>query len=377
MSERLSQQEAHEFLLLTQKFTRQTVQPAMSAEFSDGDLSKIPKILEQADETGLLASSENTYGIWGKDLDENPELSLQMLAHLAESCAGTAACFHFRGLAENAAALLNTEIRNGVLALQESFGLPFAGHLKNLQAENPIKWETRLTQEDGKWILNGGKQFVYLLPGTEEFFILAQKEEQWIWLKIPLQTPGILRTAAEPRSGLRACKVEHFQFDHIPLHDDNILAAVNATEILQIILIKNWLGLSAIALGTARGALNSAKTYTQQRYQGGSLIKEHDAVRGLLAGAEANIQTIEALLNSRAQISKETLKEVRKAAMCKWQAMELSSGAVTDALQTMGGYGYMEDYGMEKRLRDTTVLKSMAGSPLYLKRLISELDEDL
>ncbi len=377
MSKSLSQQEIQEFLLLTQKFSRQTIQPVMSAEFSDGNLSKIPKILEQADETGLLASSENTYGIWGKDLEENPELSLQMLSLLAESCAGTAACFHFRGLAENAASLLDTQIKNGAPALQESFGLPFAGHLKNPGTENPIKWETRLTQKDGKWVLNGGKQFVYLPPGSEELLILAQKEGQWVWLKLPLQTPEILHTAAEPRSGLRACKVDHFQFDQIPLQDDNILSAVNAAEILYKILIKNWLGLSAIALGTARGALNSAKTYVQQRYQGGSLIQEHDAVRGLLAGAETNIQTAEALLHSWKRVSDWTLKEVRKAAMCKWQSMELLSGAVTDALQTMGGYGYMEDYGMEKRLRDMAVLKSMAGSPLYLKRLISGLDEDL
>ena len=336
MSAPLSEQEVQEFLQLTQKFSRQTIQPVLSAEFSDGDLSKIPLILKQADETGLLASSENTYGIWGRDLEQNPGLSLQMLVLLAESCAGTATCFHFRGLAENAAYLLDTDIEKSALALQESFGLPFAGHLKNPGAENPIKWETRLIKQEDKWILKGGKQFVYLPPDTEGLLILAQHDAQWVWLKLPLQSPKLLHTEVLPRTGLRACRVEHLHFDQIPLEDDAVLSTSKEADALHKILIINWLGLSAIALGTARGALLSAKDYVQQRYQGGSLIQEHDAVRGLLAGVETNIQTVEALLNSWSRVTEWTLIEVRKAAMCKWQAMKLLSGAVTDALQTMG-----------------------------------------
>ena len=377
MSERLSQQEVQEFLQLTQKFSWQTVQPVLSAEFSDGDLSQIPRIFQLADETGLLASAENTYGIWGRDLNRNKLLSLQMLELLAESCPGIAACFHFRGLAENAASLLDTQIKNGALALQESFGLPYAAHLKNPAAEIPVKWQTRVSKQGQRWILSGAKSFVYLPPDAEELLVLAQREAQWVWIKLSLQSGEIRRTEAAPRSGLRACRVEHLRFDQIPLDDDALLFLPKATDLLHNILIQNWLGLSAIALGTARGALHSAKTYVRQRYQGGTLIKEHDAVRGLLAGAESNIQTAEALLHAQTQNMEKTFTDVRRAAMVKWQAMKLLSRAVTDSLQTFGGYGYMEDYGMEKRLRDITVLKSMAGSPLYLKRFISGLDPDL
>ncbi len=377
MSEHLSQQEAQAFLQLTQKFSRQTIRPVMSAEFSDGDLSKIPKIFEQADAAGLLASSENTYGIWGKDLEQNSGLSLQMLALLAESCAGTATCFHFRGLAENATYLLDTDIEKSALALQESFGLPFAGHLKNPGAYHAVKWETRLTKQDGQWILKGGKSFVYLPPDTKSLLVLAQREDQWVWLNLPLHTQKLLRTEVLPRTGLRACRVEHLHFDQIPLENDTVLSGPKAADTLHNILILNWLGLSAIGLGTARRALASAKDYARQRYQGGSLINEHDAIRGLFAGAETNIQTVDALLNAWNAVTEWTLTQVRQAAMLKWQAMRLLSVAVTDSLQTMGGYGYMEDYGMEKRLRDMTVLKAMAGSPLYLKRLISGLEEDV
>jgi alkylation response protein AidB-like acyl-CoA dehydrogenase len=56
--------------------------------------------------------------------------------------------------------------------------------------------------------------------------------------------------------------------------------------------------------------------------------------------------------------------------------MELCSRAVTDCLQTFGGYGYMEDFGMEKRLRDVTVLKSASGSPTYLKQIIFDIEKE-
>jgi len=97
----------------------------------------------------------------------------------------------------------------------------------------------------------------------------------------------------------------------------------------------------------------------------------------LLAEAETNIETVQSILKSWSGNEDWTVASLRRSAMVKWQAMKLLPNAITDSLQTMGGYGYMEDYGMEKRLRDITVLKSMAGSPLYLKRLISGLDVNL
>ncbi len=373
MPEALSAEEAREFLLLTQKFSTQTVRSVLNTEFSDGDLQKIPGIFSQADEIGLLASNENTFGIWGKDLSANPELSLQMLSLLAESCAGIAACFHFRGLGYN----LTEYTKNSVLALQEPFGLPFPQHLKGMIRTDPIPWETRLIPDKGNWILRGSKHFVYEPPESEEAIVLAQNGTEWVWLNIPLQTDGVGRVEVAPRTGLRACRVEHLYFNDVLLEEKTILPVADSAEKVNRILTLNWLGVTAIALGTARGALKSAKIYVQQRYQGGRLIKDHDAIRGLLSAVETRIVSAEAFLKNWDGVSAWNLSHVRKAAMFKWQAMELLSEAVTDALQTLGGYGYMEDYGMEKRLRDITVLKSMAGNPLYLKRLISGLDEEI
>jgi alkylation response protein AidB-like acyl-CoA dehydrogenase len=136
------------------------------------------------------------------------------------------------------------------------------------------------------------------------------------------------------------------------------------------------MGMAAIATGIAKGAAGAARKYTAERYQGGTQIEEHPAVKMLIAGAEAGIASAQATVFSLQDVSLDSLQGLRKSAAAKLTVMELCSRAVTDCLQTFGGYGYMEDFGMEKRLRDVTVLKSASGSPTYLKQIIFDIEKE-
>jgi alkylation response protein AidB-like acyl-CoA dehydrogenase len=91
---------------------------------------------------------------------------------------------------------------------------------------------------------------------------------------------------------------------------------------------------------------------------------------GVLSGHE-----IRALVARAADLGLGTPELMRACAIARLTGMQLAAEATTDSLQVFGGYGYMEDYGMEKRLRDVTVLKSMAGTPQYLKQFIFESGE--
>jgi len=132
--------------------------------------------------------------------------------------------------------------------------------------------------------------------------------------------------------------------------------------------------MAAIAVGIAKGA--AARKYAAERYQGGKQIEEHPAIKMLIAGAEAAIATAEATLSSLQDGGFTSFKGLKKSAAVKLTVIELCSRAVTDCLQTFGGYGYVEDFGMEKRLRDITVLKSASGSPTYLKQLIFDIEKE-
>ncbi len=376
MTEPLSPEEIFAFKELAQKFSQHTISSMLSAEFSDGDLSKLPEILRAGNETGLLASSENTYGIWGAELPD-AGLSLELLTLLAESCAGVALCFHLQGVAsqllQRAFGQKNSFPEYAAIALQESAGLPSAAALFQGQPPSPGDWSTTARADGENYIVSGSKYFVYSGPKNEAYLVFARSHSEWALFLVPADRPGLHRESVEHRTGLRACRVEHLSFDNISLDKNQSAAIPDAGEHLLQVLYMHWLGLSAIAVGTARGALSAAQKYTAERYQGGTEIKDHAAINNLLAQAETNIFTAEALLMREWPLHQINQHHLKQVAMTKLSVMDLCARAVTDALQTFGGYGYMEDYGMEKRLRDITTLKSMAGAPLYLRRFISEL----
>ena len=101
-------------------------------------------------------------------------------------------------------------------------------------------------------------------------------------------------------------------------HDQVLHVGEAARRPLQQVMACDWLGQAAIALGVARRSLRDSRAYTAQRYQGGR----------------------------------------------------------THCLQTLGGYGYMEDYPFERRLRDVSTLKSLHGAPDQLRLLLNELAKD-
>ncbi len=105
------------------------------------------------------------------------------------------------------------------------------------------------------------------------------------------------------------------------------------------------------------GASSEAtREYALARSQGGKLIVFHPAVQLLLGSAEARVVSCRAALRGLADDA-----SIRTAAMLKVRVLEDCAQAVSDSLQVFGGYGYMEDYRLEKRLRDALTLKSLGG----------------
>jgi alkylation response protein AidB-like acyl-CoA dehydrogenase len=149
-----------------------------------------------------------------------------------------------------------------------------------------------------------------------------------------------------------------------------------ARQLLAQLLACDWLGQAAVALGVARRALQDSRAYTAQRYQGGRLIEAHASVQLLQGTAEYDVALLEAILYRHADEPLATLDTnllLRWALAARLGVVEHAARAVTDCLQTLGGYGYMEDYGLEKRLRDLSTLKSLHGPPDQLKLFLNEL----
>ena len=371
---------------LARQYARKSINPILEGEHSDGNLSLLPEKLKIAFEIGIAATPDESlsgcqYGIWGGATGETGLMpSLLLLSTIAETCGGVAMCLHAQGLATHLILqakkkLPLTPVRAG-LCLQEGLYPPFLGTIMAPDQDAPARITTVAEQKNNRYTINGSKSFVYSMHDPDAYVVFARVGEQWGCFLVGAQEKDVARTDAGVRTGLRACVVDHVDFDHVDIPLDARIDDGDARGLVVHAMSLNWAGMAAIAVGIAKGASVASRRYAAERYQGGRQIEEHPAVKMLIAGAEASTATAETSLLALRDGNLTSWNNLQRSAAVKLSVMDLCARAVTDCLQTFGGYGYMEDYGMEKRLRDVTVLKSAAGSATYLKQLIFDIEKE-
>lgn len=379
----LGPDEIKHFENLARRFANRSLSPVLQGELPDGDFSRLEGVIETAFDIGIAGSLDHSLsgaelGVWGRAVDEHGLLpSTVLLSAIAESCGGVAMAIAAQGVACNlllhAGYRPEPEAKHVALCLQEGFTLPYLGALLSPERDEPARVATEAVSESNGYIIKGEKSFVYSLPEPQLYVVLARSGEKWSCFAVPSDAAGLELIDPGPRTGLRACELRHVRFREVRVPANARVDAGDALPLVLRALCLSWVGMSAIAAGIARGALASARVYCSERYQGGTLIENHPAVKSLLATAAASTTAAESAVEHLAEAEPGSMEALLGAAELKLAATELCSRAVTEALQTFGGYGYMEDYGMEKRLRDAAVLKSAMGSPLYLRQLVFDI----
>ncbi len=375
----------HGFIDTAQAFAAKSVAAIFDGEHADGALEKVDDVLATAFAIGLAASPDpnqpgHEYGIWGAALSETGLApSALMLSAVAEVCGGVALNLHVQGLASQVIAMAGrapkTPPARVAPAIQEEFGLPGWGTLHIPTLDAPAHVISQARREKDGYVIDGLKPFLYAMPGAEAAVVFCRVQDNWGCYLIPLDAAGVQSSAVGTRTGLRASYLSHLSLKDVRIGAEARLDDGDALPLLMRVLSLNWLGLASIGAGIARGAVKAARKYASERYQGGTMLENLPAVRMLIAGAESNMEAACALAASAAGMDPGDPGLMRACAIARLTGLQLSAEAVTDSLQVFGGYGYMEDYGMEKRLRDVTVLKSMAGTPQYLKQFIFESAE--
>lgn len=343
----------------------------LSAEGPDGDLAARAGLLDEARELGLLASPGSAdagfeTGVWGRHvLESGTALSTVTLGVLAEACAGFAAAVHAQGI--GCLALDGTASEHAVVgaAFMPAFGVP----LDERTAGDVVQ-----LGEDGT--LSGTAHFVASArdPSVLACFARSQGTGTWSAGVVDGETEGVTRTDVGARVGLRAMTQCHTTFVGVPFRV--VREGPAADALLRRVLACDWLGQAAIALGTARRAVRDAEAYAAGRYQGGRMIIEHAGVRLLLAHARHDIEVLASVVDARAHVPLATLGTtdlLRWAISARLAAGEHARRAVTGGLQVLGGYGYMDDFGLSKRLRDVSALASMHGGRDQLLLLLQQI----
>jgi alkylation response protein AidB-like acyl-CoA dehydrogenase len=163
---------------------------------------------------------------------------------------------------------------------------------------------------------------------------------------------------AEQRTGLRGSGAARLRFDDAPAVRSIVdpEAAMRASRYLE-------LACAAIALGTAAGALDAAIAYMRERRQFGQALTDFPALRAMVGSRALELEA-GGLHILEAALREDALGEAGDphVAAATESAMRAAWAAVDDAVQLHGGYGYVREYGVERRMRDVTSLRARAGA---------------
>ncbi len=238
---------------------------------------------------------------------------------------------------------------------------------------------TKTTAElDGdEYVVNGGKIFITnsSLAGilTLTTNIIENGENKGIGaLIVKTKNPGLKIGPKEKKMGWRASDTRQLFFENMRVPKENVLGQpTDGFKTFLKTLIGGRISVSALSCGTAEGAFQKALQYSTERKAFGKEINKFQAVGFKLADMATDIEAAK-LLTFHAAWMKDQGKDVLKqAAQAKLFASEAAMRITTEAIQILGGYGYVKEYDVERFFRDAKVLEIGEGTSEVQRMIIS------
>ena len=182
-------------------------------------------------------------------------------------------------------------------------------------------------------------------------------------LHVPAQTPGVAAAAPEHKMGMRSSITAQMIFEDARVPASHLIGEEGkGFAIALAALDAGRLGIAACATGVAQAALDAAVGWAGQRRQFGRPIADFEGVSFLLADMATAVEAARALYLSAARRKDAGLPYGPQAAMAKLFASDAAMRVTTDAVQVLGGYGYVEDYPVARLMREAKVLQIVEGT---------------
>jgi alkylation response protein AidB-like acyl-CoA dehydrogenase len=227
---------------------------------------------------------------------------------------------------------------------------------------------TRAVRVQGGWRLNGTKQFITSgkIAGVAMVVAVtdpaAGKKGISAFL-VPTDSPGYYVDKVEHKLGQSASDTCALRFEDLFVDDMLLLGAEGRGYSIALSNLEaGRIGIAAQAVGMAQAALEIAIGYARDRKSMGAAIIEHQAVGFRLADLAAKLEAARQLVLHAASLKDGGVPCLKEASMAKLVASETAEAVCSGALQTLGGYGYLEEYGVAKILRDVRVCQIYEGT---------------
>ena len=232
--------------------------------------------------------------------------------------------------------------------------------------------KTKAEQRDGGWVLNGHKRFITHAGWADWYLVLAKTgEKNYGIFVVHRDNPGISFGKPESKMGLRGSPTADVVLENCFVTNDEAVA--DPTQGYRYVIDSlNYSRpiIAAQALGIAQGALDEAINYTRERRQFNQPISQFQLVRGMLADMAVKVESSRSLLyHTLTLVETDPEKSRAFASMAKLLCSETAMSVTIDAVQLHGGYGFTEDYPVERMMRDAKITQIYEGTS-QIQRLI-------
>jgi len=214
------------------------------------------------------------------------------------------------------------------------------------------------------WISHAGQADYYTLFARTSGSSEGRGRSRGIsCLHVPAGTPGVSAAAPEHKMGMRGSVTAQVLFDGASVPGDQLIGQEGAGFAIALAALDaGRLGIAACATGLAQAALDAATEYAAQRRQFGKPVIEFQGLAFMLADMATAVAAARALYLAAARRKDAGLPYGPQAAMAKLFATDAAMKATTDAVQVLGGYGYVEDFPAERFMREAKALQIVEGT---------------
>ncbi|MCL5062745.1 MAG: acyl-CoA dehydrogenase family protein [Nitrospiraceae bacterium] len=336
---------------------------------------EIIKTLAQSDMMGLFIPEE--YGGLGKGC---LELCIAV-EEISRACVGVSTTYAANALGTYPILLFGTDEQKkkylpDIAAGKRlvAFGLTEANagsDAGGIQTTAKLEGNEYVLNGTKQWITNGGEAEIYTIIAITDKSKGPRGASAFV---VEKGTPGFTFGKKENKMGIRASSTRELIFDNCRIPKENILGRDGMGFIVAMkTLDSSRTGVGAQGLGVAQGAFEEAVKFARQRHQFGHPIISFQAVQHMLADMAIEIEAARSLIYSVARYVDSGAKDISKpSAMAKTFGTDLGMKVTTNAVQVMGGSGYMKEYPVEKMMRDAKILQIYEGTNQIQRNVIGQ-----
>jgi alkylation response protein AidB-like acyl-CoA dehydrogenase len=239
-----------------------------------------------------------------------------------------------------------------------------------------MRTEARLDGDE--YVLNGGKRFITNAGVAQVYTVFAKTDPEAghsgiSAFVVEADTRGFEVGRIEPKMGIKGSTTGEIFFNDLRIPADNLLGEEGeGFRIAMRILDRSRPGIGAQGLGLAQGATDYALEYAKSRETMGKPIAQHQLIAGMLADMETRCEAARGLLYKVGLMIDEGAPDdelTKISAMAKLYCTDVAMDVTTDAVQILGGYGYMQEYPVERMMRDAKITQIYEGTN-QIQRLV-------